>query len=74
VRKASSKYLRGIDAYARGDKPTFTYFYACTQQGHSADAHEDKRQDGKYPHAGKGVMFLILTSPIGLHCKDFLIK
>jgi hypothetical protein len=40
------------------------FFYAYARQGHSTDAHEDKKQDGKYPRAGK--MSLLTLHSINL--------
>jgi hypothetical protein len=48
------------------------YVYVYAQQGHSADSHEYKTQDGN--SLKERVESLILASPISLHSKNFLIK
>jgi hypothetical protein len=50
VRKASSQYLSGIDAYARRDRPTSTICRCLCSAGWFADAHENMTHDGRYLH------------------------
>jgi hypothetical protein len=50
------------------------YVGVYAQQDHSADAHEDKTQDGRYQLLKERIEFLVLASPVSLHSKNFLIK
>jgi hypothetical protein len=50
------------------------YVDADAQRDHFFGVHEDKKLDGRTHTLKEGVEFLILATPISLHCKNFLIK